>query len=330
MPKANPYDPVYIMKRDNVSYEEALVTIEKIKEKSVWNRGKTIKKSNPYDPEYVMKRDKCSLEEAKKTIQQFKEKKATNLPNFIKKYGSELGTKKYNEWKEKSLGIGHQNSKINGKLQSKLSPHYYMKLGYSVEDATKMALDYQHKHSPLHIEYYTSRGLNLDYARKKIRSIHDKKIGKDAYKNYLINTLGYSESEADEKNRKAKGHCTRENLGDEEFAQRIAKMRSSFEKLGIWIALDDLSDYELYKRQVWEHTNKNDLTVLENHEKRGRAGEIGAYQLDHRFSISRGFIEGISPELIGSIKNLQFIPWEDNLRKQGICSIELKELKNED
>ena len=329
MPKSNPYDPEYIMKRDNVSYEKALIIIEEIKQKTAWNRGKTIKKSNPYDPAYVMKRDKCSLEEAKKTIQEFKEKKATNLPNFIKKYGQKLGTEKYIEWKEKSLGIGHQNSKINGKLQSKLSPQYYVKLGYSVEDAGKMALEHQHKNSPLHIEYYTSRGLDLEYARKKIRSIHDKKIGRDSYKNYLINTLGYSEGEATEKSRKSKGHFTRQNLGDEEFERRISKMRDSFEKLGIWIPLDDLSNYDLYKKQVWDYTNRNDLTVLENYEKRGRAGDIGAYQLDHRFSISRGFIEGISPELIGSIKNLQFIPWENNLRKQGNCSIDLKELKNE-
>jgi hypothetical protein len=107
-------------------------------------------------------------------------------------------------------------------------------------------------------------------------------------------------------------------------------MRDTFEKKGIWVPLNDLSDYKLYHREVWKYTNQNDITILENYDKRGKTGVEGAYHLDHKFSISRGYIEGISPDLIGSIKNLQFIPWQENVSKQNKCSITKKELTDED
>lgn len=328
MPKQNPYNVDYVMSRDNCSLDEAKKTISELKEKNAWNKGKRgIKKSNPYDPSYVMKRDNCSFEEAQRTIQAFKDNKATSLDNFIKKYGEVEGLAKYEMWKEKSINIGHSVSRENGKSQSKFSPQYYVRHGYSEGDALRMSLEYQHTNSPLHIEYYLSRGLDLDYARKKIRAIHDKKVGIDALREKLINSTSMDSSEIDELIKKSRGNCSRERLGDEEFEKRMAKTRQAFESKGIWVPLSDLSDYELYKRSVWEYTNKNDLSSLPNFDKRGRAGVDGAYQLDHRFSISRGYIEGVSPMLIGSLANLEFIPWRDNLKKQGSCSIFKEDLE---
>jgi hypothetical protein len=285
-------------------------------------------KSNPYDPEYVMQRDNCEYDQAVDTIRKFKENKATNLKNFIKKYGESEGTARYNDWKSKSLGIGHQQSRINGAAQSRLSPEFYLKRGHTEDEAKRLATDYQHSFSPLHIEYYIKKGKTLEFARKKIREIHDKKLGIDGYKEYLKRTTTLSESEISEILTKSRSNCSRKYLTEEEFAKRISKMRKTFEDCGLWIPLENLSNYENYKRKVWHHTLKHDISALANYEKRGRAGTEGAYQLDHKFSISRGFIEGVDPELIGSLKNLEFIPWEDNIKKQGNCSIQLEELIN--
>lgn len=39
-----------------------------------------------------------------------------------------------------------------------------------------------------------------------------------------------------------------------------------------------------------------------------------------------GYIEGVPPDLIGSIANLIFLPWKDNVLKQGKCSIKKEDL----
>jgi len=286
-------------------------------------------KSNPYDPNYIMRRDNCSYEEAVDFIKKYKDNKATSLINFIKKYGEELGNKKYNDWIDSSLKTGWQAAAINGKSQSKFSKDYYIRKGYSIDDSIAMAIDYQHNNSPLHIEYYISRGKNLEYARSHIRKIHDKKLGRDCYREFLRSNTSLSDEEISESIRKLRGHCTRENLGDVEFDKRLLITRQTFESKKIWVPLDDLSDYELYRREVFKYTNMNDLTVLENFDKRARAGIEGGYNLDHNYSISQGYINGISPELIGSIKNLRMIPWKENVVKQGKCEITIEELSNE-
>ena len=327
--KANPYDPDYVMKRDNCSYDEALDTIQKLKDRNAWNKGKKIQKANPYDPDYVMKRDNCSYDEAMATITKFKSDKATNLDNFIKKYGINEGQKKYQEWKDKSLRIGHELALINGKSQSKFSPEYYIRHGYNEDDAKRMAIEYQYKNSPLHIEYYISRGKTLIQAKKEIRKIHDKKIGIDSYRVYLEEKENLTPQEIDTKIKQVRGNFSKEVLGDTAFNNRLAKMRNTFEKKGMWIPLEDLSDYELYKREVWKYTNLNDLSLLENYDKRALAGTDDGYHLDHKYSISQGYINQVSPQLIGSLTNLEFIPWEENIKKQANCSITIEELLNE-
>ena len=74
--------------------------------------------------------------------------------------------------------------------------------------------------------------------------------------------------------------------------------------------------YNAYKTEVYSVTRKCDLSILENYNMpRGLCGVDGAYQLDHIISIKRGFDTNISPEIIGNITNLQFIPWKENRTK---------------
>lgn len=75
--------------------------------------------------------------------------------------------------------------------------------------------------------------------------------------------------------------------------------------------------YDDYKGKVWQFTNKCNLELLPNFEKRGRAGIEGAYHLDHIVPIQYGFEHNISSEYIGSIQNLWFIPWKINITKSG-------------
>jgi hypothetical protein len=50
------------------------------------------------------------------------------------------------------------------------------------------------------------------------------------------------------------------------------------------------------------------------------------YHLDHKYSVLRGFYDGVPPEVLGSAANLEIIPASDNVKKSAKCSITLEEL----
>jgi len=93
--------------------------------------------------------------------------------------------------------------------------------------------------------------------------------------------------------------------------------------------IDNLSELKKYKREVDRITNQQPINNLLNYDKRGKSGEIGAFHLDHKFSIIMGFKNNINPEIIGNIKNLEFIPWLDNIKKRTKCSIKITKLMEE-
>lgn len=82
--------------------------------------------------------------------------------------------------------------------------------------------------------------------------------------------------------------------------------------------LKSYDEYELYKKQVRNITNLQPVHLLENYEKRGNGyTNEEAYHLDHIYPISKGFKNGIPPEVIGDISNLKFIHWLENLKKSN-------------
>jgi hypothetical protein len=58
----------------------------------------------------------------------------------------------------------------------------------------------------------------------------------------------------------------------------------------------------------------------------GLAGTPGAFQLDHRFSISDGFKLRVSPFVVGARENLEMIPWRENLVKHAQSNVTLQEI----
>jgi transposase len=92
--------------------------------------------------------------------------------------------------------------------------------------------------------------------------------------------------------------------------------------------LAQLPEYEKYRKKVLSITNKQPISMLENYNKRGTYKNSESYHLDHKFSIMEGFKNNILPEIIGDIKNLEFLPWKENLKKRAKCSITINELIN--
>jgi predicted transcriptional regulator len=93
--------------------------------------------------------------------------------------------------------------------------------------------------------------------------------------------------------------------------------------------LEQIDIYYKYELEVLKITRQQPIKLLDNYNNRGNSGVDGAYHLDHKYSIIEGFKNNIKPELIGNIKNLEFIPWKENLKKRAKCSITLEELIKE-
>jgi len=102
------------------------------------------------------------------------------------------------------------------------------------------------------------------------------------------------------------------------------KIRESKLKSGSYIRDEDKSEFEIYKKKVVTITNQQPLHVLQNYDKRGQCR--GFFSLDHKYSIKRGFIDKIDPEVIGSLVNLEYIEVSKNSSKQERCSIGKEEL----
>ena len=87
-----------------------------------------------------------------------------------------------------------------------------------------------------------------------------------------------------------------------------------------------VDNFTKYKNDVMKITRQQPISNLINYNKRGNSGIDGAYHLDHKYSILEGFNNNLPSEIIGNIKNLEFITWEENIKKRTKCSITINEL----
>jgi len=80
------------------------------------------------------------------------------------------------------------------------------------------------------------------------------------------------------------------------------------------------NEFYRYKSVVTYVTEQHRLAITSGY-KTGLAGVEGAHHIDHIFSIMQGYKNRVSPLLIGSIHNLQMLPWKENISKHSACSI---------
>jgi hypothetical protein len=115
-------------------------------------------------------------------------------------------------------------------------------------------------------------------------------------------------------------------IGIKRTPEHINKVIQTKISRGIFWKPDDpeYNEFKKYRRKVYYWTNKNELSQLDNYEMRSKTG----YHLDHKYSINEGFINNISPKIIGGKNNLEIITSYENLKKNKNCSISLNELLN--
>jgi len=102
------------------------------------------------------------------------------------------------------------------------------------------------------------------------------------------------------------------------------KTRETKVKNGNWISIKEKELFKLYSMIVWRLTKRNDLSKLKNYDKRGRIEIPGSYHLDHKISLSFGFTNGILPNVIADISNLEMMPAIENIKKGTKCSMKME------
>jgi len=116
-----------------------------------------------------------------------------------------------------------------------------------------------------------------------------------------------------------------DGLGRNGYSQLAATATMTKASKGLITPSSNQSRFAGYKALVLYITNKSRARVTEGY-KVGLAGKYDSWQLDHMYSIFRGFHDNISPLIIGHICNLKMEPWRDNISKGSRCSIQFEEL----
>lgn len=104
--------------------------------------------------------------------------------------------------------------------------------------------------------------------------------------------------------------------------EHILQWRLKMEQNGWFTPLQLKTEFERYKREVWNVTRKQALINLHDYNKRGRKN----YHLDHKYSVTQGFLNNIPPEIIGNIINLEMLDHKKNITKNSKCSITKEQL----
>jgi len=99
-------------------------------------------------------------------------------------------------------------------------------------------------------------------------------------------------------------------------------------KGGRIISIENLSEWKNYRNKVQRYTRQSlvEYSIIVNPNNYPIGIKDGFYNTDHMYSVVSGFLNNVPPEIIGSYVNLRTIPWKENLRKKGDCSITLEEL----
>ena len=100
---------------------------------------------------------------------------------------------------------------------------------------------------------------------------------------------------------------------DETWIQRSIKLWNQ----GRCVHPNDRTDWYRYKRKVWNLTTRNyrkyKHIINPNDYIRTTGGD--GYHLDHIMPIHYGFVNGILPSILAEVKNLQMLPWRENIAK---------------
>lgn len=122
-----------------------------------------------------------------------------------------------------------------------------------------------------------------------------------------------------------------DELGRNGYSQaatkNIIKGNATKAQKGLILPPQERNLYYRYKNVVLYLTLKNRSALLQGQNiKLGKAGDPGAYHVDHKYSIYQAWKSNLSPIVVGSLHNLQLLPWKENISKYTKSSIDMHQL----
>jgi hypothetical protein len=103
------------------------------------------------------------------------------------------------------------------------------------------------------------------------------------------------------------------------------KQIATMAKKGERCAVTNKVEWNRYRNFV-EWLGINNKAVILGDNKTGKMGTVGAYQVDHIYSVINGFNNKVSPWVISHINNMQLLPWEQNSKKTHNSGMTLDDL----
>lgn len=282
---------------------------------------KRARRHNAYDLHAVSKKHNCSLQEAEHFIARLKEKTAPSLEKFIQKHGREKGTEKFKQvcryhknyieyWNNlypNNAELAQQKFKEYTASSSIKNTSFYKKRGYTEEEAKKLISEHQLRFAGIHRSYYEKLG---------IPQIDIDKILSDINKRKDSASLSYIKSIFPD--------APDEKLLETYRLHNLTKS-STYRDHG-YLRKDDpsLDERDAYYAAVDYFTKQSIRLMPPCPGKRGK--RVGEYHVDHRFSKHEGFNNGLLPQILGHVVNLQWLLVEENCSKRAECSLTKEEL----
>jgi hypothetical protein len=229
------------------------------------------------------------------------EKTSGSLTSFIKRHGKEEGTQKYNEAnKLKATTLENFIAKYGKKDGTKKWNSFCErnKGNFSLERMVELYGDEEGTRKYEELQYKLKNKNTLEY--------YIDLYGEEGVKKYEERNL---------KNSKSSKLNSIRVIGTPAYEE----YRKKKEENGEWLSIDDMTDFQLYYRKVWNETKKQPLHTLKNYEKRGHQRQKGTYAIDHIISIKYGYINNVCYKIVGNINNLQMLSHSENSHKNDRC-----------
>lgn len=235
---------------------------------------------------------------------------ATTFVSYQKGYAKFCNVTCSNRYKGKDDVIKQKISCTLKKFNAGLTRDYF-------EERTKKFRDTINNRTPEETLYYKSKKSNTT---KKVHIARSDEKKQEIYKK-ISNSMKHSKKAKLQRIRRSQLGAKalndfRKTMKDEELKQ-YNKRFGSKDLMG-----EKRNEFKEYTKLVWYYTSLYSNKV-HNIEKRSTE-----YHLDHRYSIKQGFLDGISPDIIGHCFNLEIVPAKYNLSKGSKCSIGITELLN--
>jgi hypothetical protein len=266
------------------------------------------KENSPFKISHWVEKHGFTVKEAEDRIAKIKKNCSGTLEVWVEKFGEEEGKRRHKH--QHRFHLNYDES-WGGDLEAKskytretnrCTVDHWIKKGFTLEEAKIKVSETQKKYSGLHRDFWEAKGLSKTEVDNIFSILNSKKDGTSL--KFFVETYGTID-------------------GPEKYLMNCLLKSSCYREHGE-LAETLYPGFVGYAAKVNRLTEQAVKSMPECPGTRGR--HIGNYHVDHKFSKISGYKENIPAEIIGHIKNLQWLKAEENTSKRGDCSISIESL----